>query len=522
HLLGDAYKRQYLRRATNFDLKLFCTYITFNPDKFKDFSKPIKDLFTKLSYKKKQLFDFILNDINELDNLFQPSEVTGKLCSSCNRIEIIDCNDKNLCEYCEKQEEIGNSLIDIKKFCYIVDEINFDKIEQQAKEIGELFLSLRELGIVIILPIERNIPYVDFTQFKDSKKYIEIINSLNITELINILQSNDEDQNLSINYRFLGKKVPKWNEDFKDNQETFKKGTIVSFDQIAKYGSEGAKYIGSLKMDIDNLGAIFSSGLQEDRTIDRLSQLSLMVDLFFGYYINFICSIDFISEQLKKSIELDDIITKDDIKEFEIIKEISDIYYIVFSGGDDLFIIGPWDKIIYLSYAIHKKFREFTGYNPYFTISGGIFFINNPKYPIHHLADNAERELERAKDWRKYKDFAWIKNNICIFEDVLNWDEKLNSFKDLLWFSFYLNRQVQDSKFLSKSKLYQILNLYYNYVSGDSINPKYYPSLIYVLREFFDKKKGERDLGEQLLKYFREYFNKINIPIYITLLKGRE
>ena len=43
-------------------------------------------------------------------------------------------------------------------------------------------------------------------------------------------------------------------------------------------------------MDIDNLGAIFSTGFEEEnKSIARISTLSRMIDLFFCGYINKIC-----------------------------------------------------------------------------------------------------------------------------------------------------------------------------------------------------------------------------------------
>lgn len=90
-------------------------------------------------------------------------------------------------------------------------------------------------------------------------------------------------------------------------------GEPLYFDCIANK-SGGKKLLGYLKADVDNLGSLFAYGLGDDlqdrNSISRLATLSRMLDLFFSGRI----------EQLL-SIEYTDC-------------------YSVFSGGDDLLIIG--------------------------------------------------------------------------------------------------------------------------------------------------------------------------------------
>lgn len=57
-------------------------------------------------------------------------------------------------------------------------------------------------------------------------------------------------------------------------------------DELSKK-STGAKKIGVLRMDVDNLGKIFKEGLQKDKkTISRVTNLSRFLDYFFKVYIN--------------------------------------------------------------------------------------------------------------------------------------------------------------------------------------------------------------------------------------------
>ena len=53
---------------------------------------------------------------------------------------------------------------------------------------------------------------------------------------------------------------------------------------------------------------------------------------------------------------------------------------VVYSGGDDLFIVGAWDDILELSLDIQQAFQKYT--EATLTISAGIG-VYQPKFPIH-------------------------------------------------------------------------------------------------------------------------------------------
>ncbi len=529
----------YLKRITSGDLKLFCSYVDFSAKKFKEFSQVIDNLNLKIREQKKKIHEFLQESPDLLEDLFSidknDSTAHFNVCISCNRVQCKN-TDKEICEICELQEELGTIAIDLKNICYLFFKDGIDNLKFKDDENKKSFL-IKELNLLIILS-KNNVNENEFQEILSSKNftsgYIEIINSLDLTKSMDPFEEFDT---FSVVYRFLGKKMPKWTKnhiEIENGKEIlFLKDTIVSLDYITKYGCQGAKYLAALKMDVDNLGAIFSLGLGEDRSISRMFQLSLMMDLFFGYYINHLTSINTISKSY----------TKQHIREI-IEHDLSDVFYLLFSGGDDLFILGPWDKIIYLARTINKKFSEFTGNNPYFTLSGGIFIVSNPKFPIYFLSEQVEKKLHQAKHFNennkkddKNKKQEWIKNKICIFDDVLKWDEGELSFKNLLDFSEYLYKLVEEEekekiekvvdknkkhKKITKSKIYALLQLYQNYVAGDKINFKYFPALVYILREYFDPTKGDPDKGNELIQEIEKYKLKLNIPIYITSLKWRK
>ena len=96
--------------------------------------------------------------------------------------------------------------------------------------------------------------------------------------------------------------------------------------------SEGIHRLGVLRMDVDNLGTVFQKGLAQRATISRVSTLSFNLSLFFEGWINAF---------LKR-------------------ENFQNRTYLIYSGGDDLFLVGSWDKIIEAAYEIRKAFGRYT------------------------------------------------------------------------------------------------------------------------------------------------------------------
>jgi len=159
---------------------------------------------------------------------------------------------------------------------------------------------------------------------------------------------------------------------------------VLTFDEIADSTVKGVKKIAMVKADLDNLGFIFQKGIV-NRSISRYAALSRMLNLFFTSFIN-----------------------------AEIEKKYSMIYT-VFSGGDDLCVIGPWSEAIEFALEVRKRFSEFTGGNKSLTISAGIVMAGNGM-PMRSIARTAEHALERAKDTAE-------KNSVTLFGHTLGWEK---------------------------------------------------------------------------------------------------
>jgi len=162
----------------------------------------------------------------------------------------------------------------------------------------------------------------------------------------------------------------------------------------------GTKKIGILKMDVDNLGEIFTKGLKNNATISRMSTLSSMLSFFFEGYLN-----EFVNKKYK-----------DDV-------------YLIYAGGDDTLVVGRWDKLIDFADDVYNEFRRYTCNNPDITLSAGIVIVS-PTYPLRKSVEMAESQLEKAKEVEQENH---RKNSLCIFDQPLKWcikeDESVNDFE---------------------------------------------------------------------------------------------
>lgn len=180
--------------------------------------------------------------------------------------------------------------------------------------------------------------------------------------------------------------------------EQIKAGSPKTFEHIAakalnpkneKGGFCGIAALGVLKADVDNLGLLMACGLKAERfTLSRLATLSRQLNWFFALYLPHLLKTD---DRFKN-------------------------IYTVFGGGDDLFLIGPWNRIVELAGFLHGKFAEYMCRNDHLHFSAGIS-LHKPHVPLDKLAELAEAALKQSKDQNKEK------NRITLFSITVTWDE---------------------------------------------------------------------------------------------------
>ncbi|NWF92138.1 MAG: type III-A CRISPR-associated protein Cas10/Csm1 [Syntrophaceae bacterium] len=171
-------------------------------------------------------------------------------------------------------------------------------------------------------------------------------------------------------YKFIASNTPKKGEE------------VMTLEDIANDAC-GIKKWGILRADVDNLGKIFKEGLGDDKTISRVCMLSYMLSLYFS------ARIDTISRAVRNKI------------------------YVVYSGGDDLFILGAWSVLPEIAGKIYEDFRRFTCHN--LTLSGGIYIAPSKKFPVYQAANEAREAVEKAK--------AGGKDKITFLDKAIPWQE---------------------------------------------------------------------------------------------------
>lgn len=200
----------------------------------------------------------------------------------------------------------------------------------------------------------------------------------------------------SKNDSFSGKKMSTklWVGDYLYNKEL----NILSKD------NEGINRLAVIRADVDNLGQAFVKGFESKyASLTRSATFSRNMSLFFKYHINYILENPIFSIRNKKPENRKAMI--------------------IYSGGDDIFIVGAWKDILEFSIDIKNSLKKFTMDS--LTMSAGIG-IYPEKYPIKTMSLKTGDLEENAKNNVYYVDgIEKTKNSVSLFESGLtfSWEE---------------------------------------------------------------------------------------------------
>ena len=235
----------------------------------------------------------------------------------------------------------------------------------------------------------------------------------------------------------------------------------VLFSELANTSS-GIKRLGILRADIDNLGHAFVAGYPESiNTLSRTSSFSRQMSRFFKSHINNILK--------NGKFRLDG---SNEIKPRNAM--------IVYSGGDDVFIVGSWDDIIGTAVDLYSEFKLFS--QDALTISAGIGIFPE-KYPIAAMARESGKLEEFSKDLEG-------KNAVTLF-DISNryhWDVFINKvIKEKL---YTISSFLKNNKEKGNSLLYQMLELARMINNGQRLN---IARFAYLLARLKPEEKKSKD-----------------------------
>jgi CRISPR-associated protein Csm1 len=234
-------------------------------------------------------------------------------------------------------------------------------------------------------------------------------------------------QPISLGFRFLGRHVPlaKYKPPKKDKILT----RPQTFEEIAcKLPHEemdtnvpdvALEMIGAIRLDVDDLGYIFSHGIA-NASLGQIVTLSREMHYFFSVHF----------DQLAQTHQL----------------------YLIYSGGDDAFAVGQWEKLIQFTRDLQKDFKKYVFKNPAVNFSAGIFF-GDPKYPVGRFYLDADELLKEAKSGVE-------KNRINIFSRTIQW----GAFEKKIAFGHSLSELLskedkQEGKKLTMAFAYRLLSL---------------------------------------------------------------
>ncbi|MGF6907606.1 type III-A CRISPR-associated protein Cas10/Csm1 [Fusobacterium sp. PH5-44] len=318
----------------------------------KEFANKYNELNDKLDAGKNQKFakEILKSSIIE-NELYGTGKKVG-LCKICRKhlVQVNESSGEGECNICKKNVKFGTALPSISKVAFYNGTID----KKYGVEQIELF------GITCCL--YKNKAEIEGTPF-----------------LVYYYEKRDEilEERTKCYFQdFYGGYTPLYTKEdvdkiYKDykniiSEEKIEENNVKSFEHIAK--ETASHNLGILKGDVDNLGLIFSMGMEKNggTSIGKISTLSRLMDGFFSYW-------------LPKELEKEQ-------------KELGS-NYVVYSGGDDFMIVGPWDKLIKETAGkINKKFVKYVGENTHITLTCGISITkaSDPIYFSSRLASDAE------------------------------------------------------------------------------------------------------------------------------------
>ena len=346
-------------------------------------------------------------------------------CEECHRSDA-DINENNLCPLCASLGKISASLI--HKDVFVVVETPKD---EDAASFGRIGLTL---------PFDKQLVMYSRDEYLATRP-----------AFVRIYTKNSWDMGVKLSTHL-------WMGDY--TVDTGEAG-------ISAYASQGStleedhgiKRLGVLRADVDNLGTVFASGVPvEKASISRTSTLSRALSYFFKYRINGILEDGHYQAQ------------------------------IIYSGGDDLFLIGNWNDIIHTARDIRREFLAFTE-NDSITISAGIGMFGE-KYPIASMAAKTGELEDAAKGYTT--DDEKTKNAIALWSDrtVFNW----NDFENLVIPKFEEICKIFDKNERGTAFIYRLVSLLRG--GQDQI---FLPRLAYLLARSFENEGEDADTSSMRL-----------------------
>lgn len=307
---------------------------------------------------------------------------------------------------------------------------------------------------------------------------------------------------------------------------------LIEFSELVEK-AKGIRRLAVLRADVDNLGSLFQNGFKTgDNKSDgqyfnllRSSVLSRNLSDFFRKDINVILEKKPHSLQKNQgftnycsTIRIDETMPRDIV--------------IVYSGGDDVFMIGTWNDIVEFAVDLRQTFREFT--NNKVTLSAGIGFFSE-HFPVYQMANYTGMLEKLAKEYTKAGDTVPTKDAVALFghmnDERLNhvypWDEFID---EVLYGKYQYIKSMVDFKedsgnkvFVGTSKWYKLMDLItHRLINDDRIDIVRFAYTVARIKHTKENQDKYEKLKKQLLEWMRNEKDAKQLLTAINLIMYEE
>lgn len=231
----------------------------------------------------------------------------------------------------------------------------------------------------------------------------------------------------------------------------------LGFKDIYSYAED--TYLGILRMDVDGLGKRFIAGFP---SIAEYKVFSNRLDYFFNTMLY----------DIQKSAEYRSNLN------------------IVYAGGDDIFVIGRWDKVVDFANEVRIRFSTYVSSED-LSISGGIAIVH-ANYPIAKAAEIAGE----AEDMAKHSNNE-AKNAFCIFGEVMSWTKEFEYVESMKnEFCYLINERGMSRGILHRLMGYaQIIKRNQMWARhGEKPDYSYMWHTPYYLKRYMDRYKSSAEI----------------------------
>jgi CRISPR-associated protein Csm1 len=438
------------------------------------------------------------------------NDLSKKLCPFCGKrpsspeVEndhLLGKDERSACKICRDHIYIGTNLVKMSRVAVATTDAKIYGVKLMEPIFGEYQVSLDVDGKLSQLADEGTL-----------LKYWDI----SITEDGHIAKN--------ITAKFINGYVPKYREEDNYDERLLagrkREETIVELIDAVQPGKEvpktflhiakkalnytdkpgrftGIEALGILKADVDNLGLVFACGLRHN-SLSRLATLSRQMNHFFCIFLPYALS------------------TKDEFRDI----------YTIFAGGDDLFLVGPWNRIVDFSSYLNSSFRSYVCGNDQVTISAGMS-VNRPGEPVPSIADKSEAALGKSK--RNGRD------SVTLFGEPVKWAQfqELNGVKEAI--EAWMDRPIINNAMLFRLNAFSNLAKQEKYLlslkEGIDIEEwnclKWRATFKYTLARNVGKnlKGNERTEAmkevEKAVDWFAQYGGAMKIPVWQVIYNRR-